>query len=300
MESKIENSLVLGTAQLGMPYGIANKRGQPDQETALHIIKEAWDGGIRQFDSAQAYGVSEAVLGRAFNGLGYGREALVISKFNPNLNHLDEKTMSKALDESLERLCVPKLFGMLLHREELLSLWPNGLGEILRGFVSAKKVKHIGISVYSPEKALEAIKTEGIDILQVPANILDRRFDKGGIFEQAQDMNKRIYVRSVFLQGLIFMTEEDLPKKMQVASLVIRQIETLAEKMGLEKDEMALAYLKHKIPQAYIIFGAESPEQVRRSISSWKRRTELDVVTRIENGLNNVDEFVLRPDLWSK
>ena len=59
---------------------------------------------------------------------------------------------------------------------------------------------------------------------------------------------------------------------MQVASLVVREIETLSEKMGLEKDEMALAYLKHKFPQSYIIFGAESPRQVKKAYLAGKEK----------------------------
>jgi len=53
--------LVLGTAQLGLPYGIANQTGQPDQVVATAIIREAWNQGIREFDTAQGYGDSEQV-----------------------------------------------------------------------------------------------------------------------------------------------------------------------------------------------------------------------------------------------
>jgi len=40
--------LVLGTAQLGLSYGIANKIGQPDQDVSTAIIREAWNGGIQE------------------------------------------------------------------------------------------------------------------------------------------------------------------------------------------------------------------------------------------------------------
>ena len=48
--------LVLGTAQLGMNYGIANTSGQPDFPTIKSIIQNAWNNGIQEFDTAQAYG----------------------------------------------------------------------------------------------------------------------------------------------------------------------------------------------------------------------------------------------------
>ena len=55
--------LVLGTAQLGMAYGISNLVGKPSFDTARDIVAEAYDCGIREFDTAQVYGNSEQVLG---------------------------------------------------------------------------------------------------------------------------------------------------------------------------------------------------------------------------------------------
>ena len=72
--------LVLGTAQLGMDYGIANRTGAPDPETAKQIIKEAIEAGIREFDTAQAYGCSEKVLGRVIAALGVMDQVKIITK----------------------------------------------------------------------------------------------------------------------------------------------------------------------------------------------------------------------------
>jgi len=79
------NNLVLGTAQIGLPYGIANKTGQPDPAVAVAIINEAWGQGIREFDTAQGYGVSEEILGKALSEIGITNEAGIISKFDPIL-----------------------------------------------------------------------------------------------------------------------------------------------------------------------------------------------------------------------
>ncbi len=298
MDSEREFSLLLGTAQLGMPYGIANKDGQPDQQRVNDLIREAWERGIRQFDTAQGYGVSEEVLGKAFHQLGYSEEALVITKFDPSVDHLDAKAMSRALDKSLQRLRVPALFGMMLHREDMLGLWDNGLGKILMGFVAMGKVKHTGVSLYSPDKALDALDIEDIDMVQIPVNILDRRFEKAGVFELADEKKKRLYLRSVFLQGLILMSGEEIPERMKFTRPVIEQIGALADQMGLRRDELALGYLRQKMPRAYVIFGAESPKQVRRTIECWEKKIQQDIVTSVEHEFVNVDQAIVRPDLW--
>lgn len=81
-ESKGEPSpsrLVLGTAQLGMAYGIANRSGEPDAKRARRIVMTAWDKRIREFDTAQAYGSSEQVLGDSIRAMDIGRAVKIIS-----------------------------------------------------------------------------------------------------------------------------------------------------------------------------------------------------------------------------
>jgi len=41
--------------------------------------------------------------------------------------------------------------------------------------------------VAPPEKALEALEKDGIDFIQIPGNVLDRRFEKACVFESAKE-----------------------------------------------------------------------------------------------------------------
>lgn len=292
-------SLVLGTVQLGFKYGIANKTGQPDQATAKAIIQTAWENGIREFDTAQGYGISEQVLGKALSELGIAKEALVISKFDPSIAHLNAVSMSESLDYSIARLGVPNLYCMMLHREEMLSLWDKGLAEILYGFVSSGRVKHIGISVYLPEKAIQALNTKGIDMVQLPTNILDRRFEKAGVFQLADEKGKKIYIRSVFLQGLILMDLKEVPERMAFAKPVLEKLESLSIDLRLTRKEMALSYVKSEMPDAKVIFGADTPEHVRENLTCWEKNSPLSLVAKVRNLFDNVDEKILNPSLWT-
>ena len=95
---------MLGTAQLGMSYGIANKIGKPDYKTAENIIKTAWSLGIREFDTAQGYAESEQILGKVFSSLGINNRVSVISKLHPKYDHINYDEMCKALDLTLSTL----------------------------------------------------------------------------------------------------------------------------------------------------------------------------------------------------
>lgn len=293
-----DSHLVLGTAQLGQHYGIANKAGYPDQASATAMIQAAWENGVREFDTAQTYGKSEIILGECLAQLGLSNKAKIISKLHPDLDHTDTSSISKALDESLQKLKVPSLFAMLLHREEYLSLWDTGLSKTLNAFVSSGKVMHIGVSVYSPEKAIEALDIHGIDLIQLPANILDRRFEKAGVFALAQEKGKTNYVRSVFLQGLLLMNPEEIPEKMSFAKPTVRRLVDFAKKVGLAPDQLALGYLKNKAPEAHIVFGAETTTQVNRTVECWKQEIPFEIVPKVEQEFSDCDELIFRPELW--
>ncbi len=292
--------LVLGTVQLGLPYGIANQTGQPDQNIATDIIREAWEHGIREFDTAQGYGNSEEVLGKALYELGIPSEAKIITKFDPNLDHLDASVLSNTLNQSLERLGVSSLFGIMLHREEMLSFWNKGLGKILQAFVLSGRVEKIGISVYSPDKAIQALKTEGIGMVQLPTNILDRRFENVGVFKLADEKEKIVYIRSIFLQGLILMNPREIPEKMHFTRPVVEKIESLSNEFGLSRQEMALGYIKSEMPNARVIFGAETPSQVSENMTAWQKEMPKSLCNRIKTFFANVDEKILNPVLWEK
>jgi aryl-alcohol dehydrogenase-like predicted oxidoreductase len=297
---KDTSRLVLGTAQIGMPYGIANKIGQPAASDVKAIILTACEHGIKEFDTAQAYAKSEEILGKALNEIGISKNVKIITKLDPKLNHRSKEILSRALNQSLKRLKVPRLFGLMLHKEEHLDLINQGLGDILSNFIEDGRVEHIGISTYSPANALKALDTGGIDIVQVPANLLDHRFVRANVFDTAVRLRKQIYIRSAFLQGLIMLDEKSLPSKMHYAKPILDKLEGLSSLFNMEKNVMALTYLRNKYKQAKILFGAETPEQVRQNCICWSKRIPYGFVSAVDEKLNVLDERITDPSRWPK
>ena len=57
------NRIVLGGAQLGLPYGILNGGETLSREEVACILDTAVDHGIDSIDTAIAYGQSESIIG---------------------------------------------------------------------------------------------------------------------------------------------------------------------------------------------------------------------------------------------
>lgn len=290
--------LVLGTAQLGLTYGIANRTGQPNQSAATDIIREAWEHGIQEFDTAQGYGESEQVLGKSLRQLNISEHVKVITKPNPQLDHLNTDVLENAIAASLKNFGVPTIYAIMLHREELLAFWHKGLADTLSKLFTKGMFQKVGISVYSPAKAIEAINTEGIDMVQIPTNVLDRRFERAGVFDLAKTKKKEVYIRSIFLQGLLLMNVRAIPEKMKFAVPCIEKFESLSKEFGLTRHEIAFGYIKSKMPTARVVFGVETKQQLAENLAAWKKDFPAILGEKIQMNFLNVNEQILNPHLW--
>ena len=92
--------IVLGTAQFGMDYGIANVSGKLAKSEVFEILEMAWHHGIRSFDTAPGY-ESEALLGEFIAVHGLKKDAILLTKL-PGMEESEDK--QSAIREILKLL----------------------------------------------------------------------------------------------------------------------------------------------------------------------------------------------------
>jgi aryl-alcohol dehydrogenase-like predicted oxidoreductase len=193
--------LALGTAQFGLPYGIANTEGQVTADAAVKILARAREAGMDTIDTAIAYGDSEQRLGEA------GVEVWQIVSKLPAVPDgcTDVQAWATAnVDESLARLKVPHLRGLLLHRPgQLLGANGRPLYQALSQLKDTGKVEKIGISIYEPSELDDLCAQYEFDLVQAPFNVFDIRLATSGWLHRLHAEGVEVHVRSAFLQGLL-------------------------------------------------------------------------------------------------
>jgi aryl-alcohol dehydrogenase-like predicted oxidoreductase len=197
--------LAIGTVQFGLPYGVANQTGQVSHEEASTILDTAWTAGIDTLDTAIAYGESEKVLG----DIGV-EQWNVISKLPavPEESENISSWIQKSVNETLNRLGMPKLRGLMLHQpQQLLGMHGDEIYKTLIKLKKLKKVEKIGISIYSPDELDVIWPKFQFDLVQGPFNILDRRLYTSGWLTKLNNLGCEVHVRSIFLQGLLLMDD---------------------------------------------------------------------------------------------
>jgi aryl-alcohol dehydrogenase-like predicted oxidoreductase len=295
------NNLCIGTAQLGMDYGVANQTGMPDFDEATQIIKIALQYGVRYFDTAQAYGGSEITLGKALQKVMTSENVRLISKLHPDFIYSGIEQLSDSINQTLHNLQQPTLWGILTHRLSSVKDWGRYKHDVM-SLGGAEKVKFIGASVYTPEEALFAVETEAIDIIQVPMNILDNRLLKNNFFEIAAKKKKKVFIRSVYLQGLLLMTDSEIRNKNMGWTLdYLALYRNFIKRHNLLSKSFALKAIKQMFPDAVVITGVEHHRQLIENIELLKA-TDIDqrVIDEWWSNLSVLPEKLLNPSMWGQ
>jgi len=242
------SKLMLGTVQFGMNYGVANTTGKPSFEAAKSILKAAYDGGVTALDTAPAYGDSEEVIGRALSELGLSDRFRIVTKIPKLPGGCDaEKFIAGSLQTSLRRLKIDRAAAALLHAEEDIVYL-----DALESMVGKGLIEAAGVSLNTTGHRADGA---GADCLQVPASLLDRRFDS--CFGHP---SRHVFVRGAYMQGMLLMPEE----RIFIPEVLERRRKL--EKLGLPMAELSLRFLFSKPGPKSILTGVETVEQLKENI----------------------------------
>ena len=115
------NKIILGGAQLGMKYGITNRK-KLTKNTTSKLIKFLTNNGLKFVDTAYSYGDSEAIIGNFNIKDNYKLEVITKLKKIKNLRNTNEfflkKTIKNSVYNSCKNLKVKKLYVILIHDYE--------------------------------------------------------------------------------------------------------------------------------------------------------------------------------------
>jgi aryl-alcohol dehydrogenase-like predicted oxidoreductase len=283
--------LALGGAQFGTAYGIGNRHGRLGGDQVRRILATARAAGITMIDTAPAYGESEAMLGSLLDVVPGAWE--VVTKVECRGERAEWNSALSASASRLGRwpstLLCHRAKDWILNRE---------FREWLLACRTAGKVERVGVSVYDPDEA-DAAQRFGPDVIQAPLSVLDQRLVRSGVLRKLADAGVLVHVRSVFLQGLLFLNPNEIGPPFAGARPALSRLRELAREHGLTVAALALAFV-HSFPEVtVVIVGVERAEQLAELMPA----TGLDLTEVIAAELSRLecrDTAVIDPRLWPR
>jgi len=298
---------------------------QVANEQAVKTVHAALDGGITTFDTADTYSnlAAEEVLGGALKG--QRREGLEIltkvywpvAERKPNDHGLSRKHIMESINGSLKRLGTDYVDLYQAHRFD----YETPLEETMQAFadiVRAGKALYIGVSEWTAEQIEAGAKLAKQMNFQLIGSqpqysmlwrVIEKKVipasEKNGLSQIVWSPMAGGVLTGKYLPGVQptegtrasdpetatflekFMTEETLSR--------VQQLKPLAEELGVNMPQFALAWTLQNPNVSSAIVGARTPEQIKSNLGADEIEIPKEVMKRIDQILG--DSVVTDPSL---
>jgi len=268
-----------------MSFGIAERWIHPwvlDEANSRPIIKKALELGINFFDTANVYamGISEEIVGRALKDYAKRDEIVLATKIHgrmhegPNGAGLSRKAIMSEIDKSLMRLGTDYVDLYIIHR------WDNETPieetmEALHDVVKAGKARYIGASAmfaWQFQKALYVAEKNGwtrFVSMQNHYNLIYREEERE-MLPLCKEEKIGVTPYSPLASGRLTRDGADITHRSETDHIqkskydasvegdrvIVERVAAIAEKRGVPRIHIALAWLLHKETVTAPIIGA--------------------------------------------
>ena len=290
--SSLVAKMGLGTAQFGLDYGINNPTGKVPPEEVRHILRMARDAGIDLLDTAAAYGTAQAVLGDCLTA--EPGNFKIVSKISPQVSEPTE--VLESFNQVISELQVETLHGLLVHDFARFTVRRDNW-DVFRQLRTDGRVRKLGFSVYYPTQIEWLIQNDvDFDVVQLPYNVLDQRF--ADYFPRLKERNVEVHVRSVFLQGLFFVPENELPPHFTPVVAKLKRLRAMALENEVPLAAVPLSFALSNLDVARIVIGVNSARGLQENIDSLLHFDRVQSLRPQLVELSESDERILLPFNW--
>jgi aryl-alcohol dehydrogenase-like predicted oxidoreductase len=279
-----------------------------DEENSRPVIKRALELGINFFDTANVYsgGTSEEILGRALKDYANRDEIVLATKIHgrmhegPNGAGLSRKAIMNEIDKSLKRLGTDYIDLYIIHRWDYNTPIQETM-EALNDVVKAGKTRYIGASAmyaWQFQKALYVAEKNGwtkFVSMQNHLNLIYREEERE-MLPLCRDEKIGVTPYSPLASGRLtrdwsettYRSETDQIQKSKYDAtansdrLIIDRVAAIAEKHGVPRIHIALAWLLQKKPVTAPIIGATKMSHLEDAIGALTISLTPEEITSLE------------------
>lgn len=294
----------LGTVQLGTTYGLGEDRGIPSEEKAFQILDRAMELGVNNLDTANNYGDSEKVIGKWLQKRrSQGQEVpWIVTKIGP-FKHGSYDILRDDMLAQTERcqknLGMDTLDCLMLHNFEDYEQNPDHVRKIMEELKQQRACRYHAISAYSRHD-YRVIAESGFDAIQIPMNVFDWTQIESGGMKALERSGMMVFARSVFLQGLVFHTPEDLDPRMDFCRPYLRRYLELCQKYGLSPAVLALSFVLSVPGVTTAVLGCDNVGQLENNVTLFDQTVQLteEQLEELHEAFHGIDPRVINPGVW--
>lgn len=147
---------------------------------------------------------------------------------------------------------------------------PNGplLWDRLRALKDAGVCRKIGVSVYASDDPVGLTKRFKPDVVQAPTSLLDQRLLIDGTLATLAEMGVEVQLRSIFLNGLLFLPPDRAPSHLKAAAGRISRARRLIAEGRSDPLQAALGFALSRPEAATVLVGVASAAEMSAVVAA--------------------------------
>ena len=257
------SKLGLGAAQFGLD-GSPGGRGRSPQAEVREMLALAARAGVRILDTGAASGHAESILGLALPRPAPFRVTLKAPRGDRGADHVEAQIRAALARLDLEGAdtVVVQSAGDLFSPSGL-AMWDR-LGELR----DSGLFRRIGISAYASDDPAGLARRFRPDVIQAPASLLDQRLLTDGSLAAIKDLGIEVHLRSIFLNGLLFLPPDRLPTEIRGASARLSRARRLIAEGRSDPLQAALGFALSRPEADAVIVGAATHAELAAVIAA--------------------------------
>jgi aryl-alcohol dehydrogenase-like predicted oxidoreductase len=290
-----------------------------DRAPGIRVIREAYEGGVTFFDTAEVYGpyVNEELVGEALAP--FRDKVKIATKFGFKIdgtNGLDSRPehIRKVVEESLKRLKTDRIDLYYQHRVDLTVPIEDVAGTI-KDLIKAGKVLHFGLSEPSAKTIRRAHAVQPVTAIQSEYSLIDRSPERDGVLQTCEELGIGFVPWGPLGQGFLPGTmkvdvqstmdpKNDLratfprfsPMVMKNNQPIIEFLTKFSTKKGATPAQIALAWLMARKPWIVPIPGTGNIDHLRENMGALNVRLTPADLSEIETGFSRIEIYGGRMD----
>ncbi|MDP3174046.1 bifunctional regulator KidO [Phenylobacterium sp.] len=261
------SKLGLGSGQFALDQLPAAGRGRGRDVEARDILSIAARAGLGVFEltghSAQAETIVGGIMPRPVPF------RVVLSTVRPDRG---PDVVEAELRAQLRRLGLERCDAILaptatdLFGPQGLALWDR-----LKYLRDQGLCRRIGMSVYASDDPVGLARRFRPDIVQAPASLLDQRLLVDGSLAELAAMGVEVHLRSIFLNGLLFLPPDRAPSHLKSAASRISRARRLIAEGRSDPLQAALGFALSRPEASAVLVGVSSAAEMSAVVAAAMR-----------------------------
>jgi aryl-alcohol dehydrogenase-like predicted oxidoreductase len=256
------SKLGLGSAQFALDQALV--RGRNPMVETRDILDIAGRADLKVFDVAGHSPNAEAALGEILPRPNPFR--ISISTVRPDRGPDFVEAEARA---ALRRLGVDQADAILVPAAADL-FGPHGMAlwDRLKSLKDQGLTRKIGVSVFASDDPLGVARRFRPDIVQAPASLLDQRLLIDGTLAALTGYGIEVHLRSIFLNGLLFLPADRAPNHLKAAASRISRARRLIAEGRSDPLQAALGFALSRTEAASVLVGVTSAAELQAVIAA--------------------------------